>query len=221
MQIEQFLEKLPKNYTPLDLDQVKKAFHMAEIAHKGQTLHSGLPYVNHCIAVAVILAELAFPPELIIAGLLHDVIEYSDITLDQIQKEFGSEVAELVDGVTKLTQLPNLLKADQRVVSALQLKDPSQHRKIRDDEIVEALRKTFLAMSEDARVVLVKLADRLHCMRTLSHYDEASQKRIAQETLISLHHWLTVWVFGKSNGNWKTSHSGMLLQRNIEKSLKN
>ncbi|MFA7406216.1 MAG: bifunctional (p)ppGpp synthetase/guanosine-3',5'-bis(diphosphate) 3'-pyrophosphohydrolase [Anaerolineaceae bacterium] len=183
MQIEQFLEKLPKNYTLLDLEQVKKAFRMAEMAHQGQTLHSGLPYVNHCIAVAVILAELAFPPELIIAGLLHDVIEYSDITLDQIQKEFSNEVADLVDGVTKLAQLPNLLKADQRVVSALQLKDPSQHRKIRNDEIVEALRKTFLAMSEDARVVLVTLADRLHCMRTLSHYDEASQKRIAQETL--------------------------------------
>jgi GTP pyrophosphokinase len=133
--------------------------------------------------VASILAELSVPPELIIAGLLHDVVEDTEVTLEQIHKEFNAEVTGLIDGVTKLTHLPKLLRADQQVVKPIEIKDTTQHRKIREDEIAEALRKTFLAMSDDIRVVLVKLADRLHSMRTLSHFDETTQKRIAQETL--------------------------------------
>ena len=183
MHLEQFLEKLPQNYAILELEQIKKAYRMAEKAHNGQTLPNGLPYLSHCVAVASILADLAVPPEMVIAGLLHDVVEYSDVTLDEIHKEFSPEVAGLVDGVTKLTQLPKLLRADQRMESAAEVKEVPHHRKIREDEIAEGLRKTFLAMSDDIRVVLVKLADRLHSMRTLSHFDEPTQKRIAQETL--------------------------------------
>jgi GTP pyrophosphokinase len=183
MQLEQFLERLPKNYSILDLEQIKKAYHMAQTAHEGQILPSGLPYFNHCVAVALILAELSVPPELIIAGLLHDVVEDTDITLQLIEKEFNAEVAGLIDGVTKLTHLPKLLRPEQRGDNQLEVKEPTTHRKIREDEIAEALRKTFLAMSDDIRVVLVKLADRLHSMRTLSHFDAATQKRIAQETL--------------------------------------
>jgi GTP diphosphokinase / guanosine-3',5'-bis(diphosphate) 3'-diphosphatase len=183
MQLEQLLERLPPNYSIIDLEQIKKAYHLAEKAHAGQMLPSGLPYLSHCVAVAVILAELSVPPDLIIAGLLHDVVEDTPITLEEVQKEFNKEVAGLVDGVTKLTHLPKLLRGDQPVSKSLETKETLPHRKIREEDIAEALRKTFLAMSDDIRVVLVKLADRLHSMRTLSHFDQATQKRIAQETL--------------------------------------
>jgi GTP diphosphokinase / guanosine-3',5'-bis(diphosphate) 3'-diphosphatase len=184
MQFEQLLEKLPDNFSALDIEQIKKAYCFAEKAHEGQKLASGLPYFSHCTAVASILADLSVPPELIIAGLLHDVVEDTDITLDKIRKEFNEEVASLVDGVTKLTHLPNLLRGDQHIETLESQKGAaSQHRKFREEEIAETLRKTFLAMSDDIRVVLVKLADRLHNMRTLSYMNEDMQKRIAQETL--------------------------------------
>jgi len=183
MQLEQFLEKLPPSFSVLEVEEIKKAYQLAESAHKGQSLPSGLPYFSHCIAVALILAELSVPPELIIAGLLHDVVEDTEINLDQIQNDFDPEVAVLVDGVTKLTNLPRLLRGDQKVEETTDTKGSIRHRKYREDEIAEALRKIFLAMSDDIRVVLVKLADRLHSMRTLSHFNESTQKRIAQETL--------------------------------------
>ncbi len=183
MQLDQFLEKIPENYSALDREQIEKAYHIAEDAHQGQKLPSGLPYISHCLAVASILVELSVPPELIIAGLLHDVVEDTPVTLKEIQREFNDEIASLIDGVTKLTHLPNLLRGDQPEVKPAQTKEPPAHRKVREEEISEALRKTFLAMSDDIRVVLVKLADRLHTMRTLSHHSEAMQKRISQETL--------------------------------------
>ncbi len=183
MPLEQFLEKLPKNYPVLERDQIIKAYRLAKEAHQGQVLASAQPYFSHCEAVATILAELTVPPELIIAGLLHDVVEDTDITIDQIRKEFNDEIVGLVDGVTKLTHLPNLLRGDQLDNALSKVKEIPPHRKIREDEIAEALRKTFMAMSDDIRVVLVKLADRLHSMRTLSYLSEDKQKRIAQETL--------------------------------------
>ena len=184
MQLEQFLEKLPDNYSALDIEQIEKAYHLAEKAHKGQTLASGLPYISHCASVALILAELTVPPELIITGLLHDVVEVTKISLDDIRKEFNPEIASLVDGVTKLTHLPTLLRGDHTRDTLESGKGIApQHRKFREEEIAETLRKTFLAMSDDIRVVLVKLADRLHNMRTLSYLNEDMQKHIAQETL--------------------------------------
>ncbi len=183
MQLEQFLEKLPENYSVFDIEQIKKAYQIAQKAHEGQTLPSGLPYISHCVAVATILAEMTVPPELIITALLHDAVEDTNITLEDIQKEFNQEVATLVDGVTKLTHLPNLLRGDQYKDIPGKEKGQTPHRKVREDEIAETLRKTFLAMSDDIRVVLVKLADRLHNMRTLSYLEEDIQKRIAQETL--------------------------------------
>ena len=182
MYLKDFLSKLPENYTILDVEQIEKAYRLAEKAHEGQTLASGLPYFSHCVAVATILAEISVPSELIIAGLLHDVIEDTDITLEDIQREFNQEIAGLVSGVTKLTDLPNLLRGDHQV-DLLSKRDSLAHRKMREDEIAEALRKTFLAMSDDIRVVVIKLADRLHNMRTLSYMDEKMQKRISQETL--------------------------------------
>ena len=183
MQLEQFLEKLPENYSILDIEQIKKAYLIAEEAHKGQTLASGLPYISHCLSVASILAEMSVPPELVVAGLLHDAVEDTDLALEDVSKEFNQEIASLVDGVTKLTHLPNLLRGDQHFKTREVTKEPVQHKKAREEEIAEALRKTFLAMSDDIRVVLIKLADRLHNMRTLSYLDEDMQKRIAQETL--------------------------------------
>jgi len=183
MNLEQLLEKLPDNYSSLDLELIKKAYRYAEEAHKDQTLASGLPYIFHCASVAAILAELTVPPDLIITGLLHDITEDTDIALKEINKEFSPEIAELVDGVTKLTHLPNLLRGNQPGDRTADKRETTPHRKVREDEIAEALRKTFLAMSDDIRVVLVKLADRLHNMRTLADLSEETQKRLSQETL--------------------------------------
>ena len=183
MQLEQLLEKLPENYSAIDIEQIKKAYHFAEKAHQGQTLASGLPYITHCASVAAILAELTVPPELVVAGLLHDVVEDTPTTLEDLRKEFNPEIANLVDGVTKLTKLPNLLRGDHHSEEEMAPAGTVSHKKNRDDDIAEVLRKTFLAMSDDIRVVLVKLADRLHNMRTLSYSSEENQKRIAQETL--------------------------------------
>ncbi len=183
MQLEQLLEKLPENYSAIDIEHIEKAYHFAEKAHQGQTLASGLPYITHCASVAAILAELTVPPELVVAGLLHDVVEDTSITLDDIRKEFNPEIANLVDGATKLTKLPNLLRGDHHLEAEALKPEASPHKKNRDDDLAEVLRKTFLAMSDDIRVVLIKLADRLHNMRTLSYSSEENQKRIAQETL--------------------------------------
>ncbi len=183
MQLENLLEKLPEDYSAIDIEQIKKAYEFAEKAHQGQTLASGLPYITHCASVAAILAEMTVPPELVVAGLLHDVVEDTPATLDDIRKEFNPEIANLVDGVTKLTKLPNLLRGDHHSEDEAAKAHAAPHKKIREDDIAEVLRKTFLAMSDDIRVVLIKLADRLHNMRTLSYSSEENQKRIAQETL--------------------------------------
>ena len=183
MQFKQLLEKLPKNYSALDIERIEKAYQLAEKAHQGQTQPSGSPYISHCLAVAGILAEISVPPELIIAGLLHDVVEDTEITLEEVNKEFGVEIAGLVDGVTKLTHLPNLLRGDHQPKGKTALKEQATYRKSREEAIAEALRKTYLAMSDDIRVVIVKLADRLNIMRSLSYFSEEMQKQIAQETL--------------------------------------
>lgn len=183
MLLDELLKKLPENFTALDVDRIKKAYQFAEKAHKKQTLASGLPYISHCAAVAAILCELTVPPDLIITGLLHDVIEDTSFTLEDIQKEFSPEIASLVDGVTKLNHLPNLLRGDQHSEAVENKIESAPKKKIREEDIAEALRMTFLAISDDIRVVLVKLADRLHNMRNLSYCSEEMQKRIAQETL--------------------------------------
>jgi len=183
MQLEQLLEKLPPNYSALDIEQIKKAFEIAKEAHTDQKLPNGLPYVSHCASVAAILTELSVPPEMIIAALLHDTVEDTALTLEDIQKEFNAEIAGLVDGVTKLTHLPNLLRGDQSFTDETPVRGSFSHRKLREEELAETLRKTFLAMSDDIRVVVIKLADRLHSMRTLSYLEPELQKRLAQETL--------------------------------------
>jgi len=159
-----------------DRDIIERAYRMALYAHEGQTRASGEPYVQHCVAVAHILAELQMPGAAIAAGLLHDTVEDTPVTLEMIRKEFGDEVAALVDGVTKLTQLPRVSR-DERKLSP---QEEDDRRKALD---VETLRKIFFSMGDDVRVVVIKLADRLHNMRTLDHLPAERQKAIAQETL--------------------------------------
>lgn len=200
MRIESLLESLPDSYTPADRELVLRAYRMAERAHQGQKRASGEPYLNHCVAVAAILAEMRVPPSVIAAGLLHDTVEDTEITLKDIHRDFGDEIARLVDGVTKLTQLPRVSRGDQqqkevdreeqerRIAERRGIIDPEEEvekmlRSRNYDLVSETLRKTFLAMGEDVRVVLVKLADRLHNMRTLSYMPENKRRRIAQQTL--------------------------------------
>lgn len=143
-------------------DDVTKAYNLAEEAHKDQRRVSREPYILHPLAVAQILADMKIDTTTITASLLHDVVEDTSYTLEDIKKMFGKEVAFLVDGVTKLSRLNYRTKEDQQLNS---------------------MRKMFLAMAKDVRVVVIKLADRLHNMRTLRYMRSDKQKRIAQETL--------------------------------------
>ena len=200
MRVENLMDSLPKTYTQADRELIERAYRIADVAHEGQKRASGEPYISHCLAVAMILAELRVPPAVVAAGLLHDTVEDTPLTIQDIQQDFGDEIARLVDGVTKLTQLPRVSRGDQhsedeereerdrQMASRRGMPDPEEEadqitRSRRYDAVSETLRKTFLAMGEDVRVVLIKLADRLHNMRTLGHVPEAKRKRIAQQTL--------------------------------------
>jgi GTP pyrophosphokinase len=189
MKIDSLMEILPQNYSVVDREMVMRAYRFAEAAHQGQKRASGEPYVSHCLAVAAILAEMQVPPAVVIAGLLHDTVEDTIVTLEDIRKEFGDEVAKLVDGVTKLTNLPRVSRGDQHRESLIADEDllpepvETSSRSRRKDLTNETLRKVFLAMGDDIRVVLIKLADRLHNMRTLGYMPEEKRKRIAQQTL--------------------------------------
>jgi GTP pyrophosphokinase len=180
------MEQLPENFGSADRELIARAYRFAEEAHETQTRASGEPYITHCVSVAAILAELIVPPGMIVAGLLHDTVEDTPVTIEEIRREFGEEIARLVDGVTKLTQLPRISRGDQHKgdleefsLMQAELSDDSRKKQLAQ----ETLRKTFMAMGEDIRVVLIKLADRLHNMRTLWYIPEANRKRIAQETL--------------------------------------
>jgi GTP diphosphokinase / guanosine-3',5'-bis(diphosphate) 3'-diphosphatase len=186
--LEKLLEQLPENFSLTDRELVIRAYQVAEEAHREQKRHSGEPYINHCIAVANILAELKVPSEVIAAGLLHDTVEDTSMKLGDIRREFGDTVKILVDGVTKLSHLPRVSRGDQHAenhdadIEEVPL-EPAALLGRKEDMVSETLRKTFLAMGEDVRVVLIKLADRLHNMRTLGHMPEHKRKRIAKETL--------------------------------------
>ena len=158
MRLDDLLKKLPEATSPAEREVIGRAYRVAETAHAGQKRLSGEDYIQHCLAVAQILADLGAPPVVVAAALLHDTVEDTSVTLEAIQRDFGDDVASLVDGVTKLTELPRVSRGAGRT------KMESQ----RSDLAKETLRKTFLAMGDDVRIVVIKLADRLHNMRTLS-----------------------------------------------------
>ena len=160
---EELITSVKKYHPSADLSLIEKAYRMADGAHKGQVRKSGEPYIIHPLCVAIILADLELDKESIAAGLLHDVVEDTIMTKEELAGEFGGEVALLVDGVTKLGQLN--YSADKI------------------EEQAENLRKMFLAMARDIRVILVKLADRLHNMRTLKYMSPEKQKEKARETM--------------------------------------
>lgn len=164
------ITRVQKYHPSDDITMIEKAYNTAREAHKDQLRKSGEPYIIHPLCVAIILADLELDKETIAAGLLHDVVEDTILTKDEIEEQFGSDVALLVDGVTKLQSLQ--LPADYKDKTAEQLEMQAEN-----------LRKMFLAMAKDIRVILIKLADRLHNMRTLAHMPPQKQHRIAQETL--------------------------------------
>ena len=170
--LETLLNALP-GIKPNEIELIAAAFQRAEQAHSGQKRKSGAPYFTHCVAVASILAEMKMDAETIAAGLLHDVAEDSDVSINDLRAEFGSTIAMLVDGVTKLKNLPI-----KNVSSA-----SDTRRKSAVNREMEYIRKMLLTMGDDVRVVLVKLADRLHNMRTLGYMPQDKQTAVAQETM--------------------------------------
>jgi GTP diphosphokinase / guanosine-3',5'-bis(diphosphate) 3'-diphosphatase len=160
--LEQLTEAISHYYPSADLDVVRRAYHFAAKAHEGQTRRSGDPYVTHPLAVAQVIADLKLDVASICAGLLHDAVEDTSATVEQLTDQFGKEIAFLVDGVTKLGKLPWSTREEQQA---------------------ENFRKMLLAMAKDIRVILVKLCDRLDNMRSLHHLPPEKQERIASETM--------------------------------------
>jgi GTP diphosphokinase / guanosine-3',5'-bis(diphosphate) 3'-diphosphatase len=162
IRFDDILDKVLAFYSAADLDVLRKAYVFSAKVHQGQTRLSGEPYLTHPLEVAYILAGLHLDVPTVVTGLLHDTIEDTLTTLDEVRSVFGEEIAELVDGVTKISKM-TFRTSEQRQA--------------------ESFRKMLLAMARDIRVILVKLADRLHNMRTLDSQDPERQKKIARETL--------------------------------------
>ncbi len=159
---EELREKLVKNFTPEEVEKIDKAYNMAKDAHEGQLRYSGQPYIIHPVAVATILVDLCMDYQSVVAALLHDTVEDTDVSIENVKNDYGEDVAKLVDGVTKLGKVPLSTK---------------------EEEQAENIRKMLLAMSEDIRVIIIKLADRLHNMRTLEFMRPQKRRDKALETI--------------------------------------
>ena len=170
---QDLIERVRRYHPSDDISLIEKAYAVAEKAHEGQKRKSGQPYIVHPLQVAIILADLEMDKETIAGGLLHDVVEDTFFTKEQLEREFGPDVALLVDGVTKLQKLK--YSSDYQ-----EYKDKGMEAQ---EEQARNLRKMFLAMAKDIRIIMIKLADRLHNMRTLGHMRPDKQLRISQETL--------------------------------------
>src|SRR3954466_7825776 len=156
------MKQMQENRPQDDLSIVKKAYDYSLKHHEGQSRASGEPYLVHPLEVALVLAEMKMDPVAVAAGLLHDSVEDTSVTIVDIRKDFGEQVAHIVEGVTKISKIDFATREEQQA---------------------ENLRKMMLAMVDDIRVVLIKLADRLHNMRTLQHLSPERQMKIAKETL--------------------------------------
>src|ERR687886_979245 len=169
------LQRMRAYLTDFDPTLIQRAYAVARRAHGPQRRNSGEPYIRHPLAVAHILVDLQLDPASIAAALLHDVAEDTGVGLEELRRRFGDEIARIVDGVTKLTAMEGRSKEEAQAGT---------------------YRKMFIAMADDPRVVLVKLADRLHNMRTIGSISPARQQRIARETLeiyAPLAHRLGIW----------------------------
>jgi len=166
MSVESIIERVRAMNHEADVTLLQRAYDFAARVHKGQERVSGEPYLSHPLAVAEILLDLKMDVESIAAGLLHDVVEDTHASLEQVRQAFGNEIGDLVDGLTKISKL---------------------HFGSRVEHQAESLRKMVLAMSKDIRVILIKLADRLHNMRTLEPLREEKRRLIARETLDIYH----------------------------------
>ncbi|MEM6530792.1 MAG: HD domain-containing protein, partial [Chloroflexota bacterium] len=188
MNLETLLAALP-NLTLHDRRLIERAYNKAQHMHAGQTRKSGDPYFTHCVAVAHILADMKLDAEAIAAALMHDLIEDTDVTYGELVEEFNETIAMLVDGVTKLTQLPLHVSTPDGTQSR------DEQKRQRE---LETFRKMMLMMGDDVRVVLIKLADRLHNMRTLGYMKPEKQIQKARETLemfAPLANRLGIWQF--------------------------
>ena len=185
MLLDDIFANVPESYTQADRDLIEKAYYFAEKAHEGQKRASGEPYFTHCVAVALILCEMKVQSMVVAAALLHDTVEDTPVTTDDITREFGAEICTLVDGVTKLTHLPNTNRIGGPVNPGEKDNDQDQAALNETDKAKQkqelknaTLRKTLVAMTKDIRVMIIKLADRLHNMRTLSYTSKEKQKDI-------------------------------------------
>ena len=160
--VNRIIKTVRENYKRADGKKIQNAFELAAIAHDDQKRATGEPYIMHPVYVSQILADMKLDDDTIIAGLLHDVLEDTDVSFEELEKEFGTSVAEMVDGVTKLKGLEYTTKEENEI---------------------ENYRRMFIAMAKDIRVILIKLADRLHNMRTLNYKTRRTQVRKAKETL--------------------------------------
>jgi guanosine-3',5'-bis(diphosphate) 3'-pyrophosphohydrolase len=194
IRLDDVIEVLGRNHPSSDADLVRRAYVFSAAAHRGQTRRNGEPYLVHPLEVSYIVAELRLDTASVCAALLHDTVEDTVATVDDIKAQFGPDVAFLVDGVTKLEKL-NFNSAEEAAA--------------------ENFRKMLIAMSRDLRVILVKLADRLHNMRTLTHLAPEKQRRIAARRWTSSPRWPTGSASTGSRPSWKTSASSTCIPRNI------
>ena len=162
IRINDIVDEVLAHHPGADVSLIQKAYILSARAHEGQTRLSGEPYLSHPLEVSYLMAQMGLDPVSVVCGLLHDTVEDTNTSLDDLDELFGEEVADIINGVTKISQISFDKKADQQA---------------------EYIRKMILAMAHDIRVILVKLADRVHNMRTLGYMKPESQKRVAKETL--------------------------------------
>ena len=196
------IECLESNRKRLDIDLIKKAYYIAYQAHDGQKRKSGEDYIIHPVEVAIILANYGMDTETIVAGLLHDVVEDTDVTIEEIRKNFNNEVAKLVNGVTKISKIACVTKEDKKT---------------------ENIRKMIVAMAEDIRVIIIKLADRLHNIRTIEYLREQKRRDKALETMeiyAPLAHRLGIRSIKDQLEDWSLKQLDPIGYKEIEEFLK-
>ena len=196
---KELLAKVAENRPKDDPEIIRKAYEFSLKHHQGQTRASGEPYLVHPLEVAVVLADMKLDSTAIAAGLLHDAIEDTEVTHEDVRREFGDQVVHIVEGVTKIDKIDFASREERQA---------------------ENVRKMVLAMVDDIRVVLVKLADRLHNMRTLEYLPEERRQNIAKETMDIYAPMAHRLGMGRSAANWKTCHSAILIPSVINRSMK-